>query len=183
MILYTIILKQVQVIYLLTRSSAKPDLPRSHAESCQRLLSCCSRVLRAPDAKLQRPYITEATDPGAAGQILQPANMHQKPIRIYAELFDHESANVHQKPIRIYADLSNMNQPTCIRNQSESMQKFSNMNQPTCTRNQSESMQNFSNMNDPTCTRNQWESMQNFSNVNPPTWIRNHAQTIRTLNK
>ena len=77
MILYTIILKRVQMIDLLTRSSAKPDLPRSHAESCQRLLSCCSRVLRAPDAKLQRPQITEATDPGAAGQILQPANMHR----------------------------------------------------------------------------------------------------------
>ena len=105
MILYTIILKQVQVIYLLTRSSAKPDLPRSHAESCQRLLSCCSRVLRAPDAKLQRPYITEATDPGAAGQILQPANMHQKQMKIYAEHFKHDSANMHQKPIRIYAEL------------------------------------------------------------------------------
>ena len=121
MISHTIILKQVQLIYLLTRSSAEPDLPRSHAETCQRLLSCCSRVLRAPEAKLQRPEVTEAIDPGAAGQILQPANVHQKPMRIYAELFKNESANMHQKPIRI---------------QSESMRKFSNRNDPTCIRNQ-----------------------------------------------
>ena len=82
-----------QINYSLTRSHAEPDLLRSHAETCQRLLNCCSRVLRAElqncKARARRGH---GSQPGAAAErILQSANMNQKPMRIFAEPFKHES--------------------------------------------------------------------------------------------
>ena len=70
----------------LTRSIAEPDLLRSHAETCHTLLSCCSRVLRAQlqncKAIDHRGHRSRCCRPDPAAP-----NMHQKPMRIYAELF------------------------------------------------------------------------------------------------
>ena len=66
---------------------------------------------------------------------------HQKPIRIYAELFKHESPNMHQKPTRIYAGLLKHEWPNIhqkpMRIHAELFKHESaNMNQKPCTSNQ-----------------------------------------------
>ena len=111
----------------------------------------------------------------------ESANMNQKPMRIYAEPFKHESANMSQKPMRIYAEPCKHESANMGQKPRKIYAEPSNMNQPTWIRNQWESMQNLSNRTQPAWIRNQWESMQNLSNMNQPTWIRNQWESMQNL--
>ena len=93
------------------------------------------------------------------------ANMHRKPIRIYAELFKRGMVQ----------HASETNENLCRTFQTWITQHASETNQNLC--------RTSSNMNEPTYIRNQWESMQNFPNMNQPTWITNHAQANRHKKK